>query len=476
MRIGQSLSSLGRIAWRPRRIGRTARLPVARDVDDVLDQTPDKKTAHGVKMRIKQFKIANTLAAATIISLFFMWGLANNLNDILIKQFKKAFILNDMQSGLVQASFYLAYFLAAIPAGLVMRRYQYKFGIISGLFLYAAGAALFYPAAEWQQYWLFLIALFILASGLTFLETSANPIMALYGAPETAERRLNFVQAFNPLGSLTGLFIGRQFILSGVEYTPAQLAAMPAQKLRAYYATEAHAVEAPYLIIAVVVLLWAFLVSRIRIPKGAPDGPSSAPADFSRLLKRPRLLFGVLAQFCYVGAQVGVWSFTIRYAQHAVSGLPERAAADVLSFSLLAFLLGRFSGTAAMTRISAKWVTGLSAVSNAFLVVGVVLIGGRVGMWMLIPLSFFMSTMYPTIFAMSIKGLGPLTQAGSSVLVMSIIGGALFPLIMGGLSDLLDINWAFGVPGLAFAVIALFCLSDRERFAHTRHRGPPGRS
>jgi len=413
-------------------------------------------------MASRQSHIPKFIALATIISLFFMWGVANNLNDILLKQFKKVFTLSDLQTSFVQSSFYLAYFLAAIPAGLVMRRYQYKTGIISGLLLYAAGAALFYPAAEFQQYWLFLIALFILASGLTFLETSANPIMALYGTPETAERRLNFAQAFNPLGSLTGVFIGRQFILSGIEYTPAQVLAMPAQKLKAYYTTEAHAVEAPYLVIAAVVLLWAFLISRIRIPSGKAAETLSAPTGFSRLLKQRRLIFGVFAQFCYVGAQVGIWSFTIRYSQHAILGLQERAAADILSYSLMAFLLGRFAGTAAMTRIPAKWVTGASAVVNGFLIAIVVLIGGPVGVWTLIPLSFFMSTMYPTIFAMSIKRLGPLTQAGSSVLVMAIIGGAIFPLIMGRLSDLFQINWAFGAPGLAFAVIALFCLSDRS--------------
>jgi FHS family L-fucose permease-like MFS transporter len=427
-------------------------------------------------MNKNNLDVKKIIALSVIVSLFFMWGMANNLNDILLKQFKKVFSLSDFQTGLVQSSFYLAYFFAAVPAALVMRRYKYKAGIITGLFLYAVGAALFYPAAEFQQYWIFLIALFVLASGLTFLETSANPIMALYGTPETAERRLNFAQAFNPLGSLTGVFIGRQFILSGIEYTPAQLMAMPAQKLKVYYATEAHAVEAPYLIIAAVVLLWAFFVSRIRIPSGKVAHDVSAPTGFALLLKQRRLLFGVLAQFCYVGAQVGIWSFTIRYSQHAVLGLPERAAADVLSYSLMAFLLGRFAGTAAMTRLPAPWVTGASAVLNCCLIAVVILVGGRVGIWMLIPLSFFMSTMYPTIFAMSIKRLGPLTQAGSSVLVMSIIGGAVFPLIMGRLSDLSNINWAFSAPALAFAVVAVFCLTDRSKLSYTSTVASPSHS
>lgn len=406
------------------------------------------------------------LAVALIISLFFLWGVANNLNDILIKQFKKTFELTDFHSGLVQSAFYMGYFLLAVPSALVMRRFGYKAGVTIGLLLYAAGAALFVPAAQVHWYSLFLAALFIIASGLAFLETCANPLITVLGAPDKAEQRLNLAQAFNPLGSIAGVVIGRQFILSGVEHTPAELKAMSPSALQAFLVREAHSVQAPYAVIALVVLLWALLVMATRFPTPREDSDRGEAGGFLGLLRRPRLLCGVLAQFFYVGAQVGVWSWTIRYAQHVAPGMGERQAADYLTASLVAFMVGRFVGSGLMTRLPAAPLCAAAAAVNVVLTGLVVFAPGQTGLYALVAISFFMSIMYPTIFATSIRGLGSLTKAGSSLLVMSIIGGAVYPLVMGRISDAFGIELAFVAPGVAFLVVSQFCLfAGRSREA-----------
>lgn len=263
-----------------------------------------------------------------IVCLFFLWGIVNNLNDVLIPHFKKAFALSDLQSGLVQSAFYLGYFLLAVPAGLVMRRLGYKAAVITGLMLLGCGALLFYPAAELGRYAVFLAALFIIASGLAFLETSANPLITVLGDPASAERRLNFAQAFNPLGAITGVVLGREFILSGIEPTAAEFARMSAQELSAFQIAEAQSVQGPYLFVAAVALVWMILVAMSKFPEAArrpqtPPAPLRLSSTIRALLGHRRLVFGVAAQFFYVGAQVGIWSFMIRYAQHEISGLPE---------------------------------------------------------------------------------------------------------------------------------------------------------
>jgi len=401
-----------------------------------------------------------------IVALFFLWGVANNLNDVLIPHLKKAFHLTDLRSGLVQSAFYLGYFFLALPAGLVMRRFGYKAAVVTGLLLFGAGALLFYPAAEVRHYGLFLAALFVIASGLAFLETSANPLITVLGDPAKAEQRLNFAQAFNPLGSITAVVVGREFILSGVEPTEAQFAAMTPPQLDAFQAAEAQATQGPYLVIAAVVLAWALLVALTRFPHQA-ERPDPGEADallparqaILGLFARPRFLLGVAAQFFYVGAQVGVWSFMIRYAQHEV-GVGEKAAAGYLTASLAAFMAGRFIGAALMGRLP-PWLllTGFATV-NVALTLTAATVGGQAGLLALAASSFFMSIMFPTIFASSIMGLGALTKTGSSLLVMSIIGGAVLTAVMGAISDQSSIALAMLVPAVCFAVVALFGLSS----------------
>jgi len=384
------------------------------------------------------------LAFILIVSLFFAWGIANSLNDILIPQFKKAFVLTDLQTGLVQSAFYGGYFLFAMPAALFMRRFGYKAAVVCGLTIFAAGAFLFYPAAEQHAYIFFLGALLVIASGLSFLETSANPMVAALGSPETSERRLNFAQAFNPLGVLSGVFIGRWFILSDKQ--------LPSREL-------AHAVVAPYMVIGVCILLWALLIAAVKFPPVATARVKKGAGEsggFLKLFGYPRFLFGVMAQFFYVAAQVGVWSFTIRYTQHAVPTMRITAAAGILFWSQFSFMIGRFVGTALMGRINPDRLMAIYAGLAVVLTLIATLVGGLPGVICLMATSFFMSIMFPTIFAGAIRDLGPLTKSGSSFLVMAIIGGAVAPPIMGLISGFSSMQYAMVVPCLCFAVILAF--------------------
>jgi MFS transporter, FHS family, L-fucose permease len=404
---------------------------------------------------------------ALIVGLFFLWGVANNLNDVLIPHFKKAFFLTDLQSGLVQSAFYLGYFLLALPASVLMRRYGYKQAVVVGLMLFGSGALLFYPAAEIREYGWFLLALFVIAAGLAFLETSANPLITVLGDPATAERRLNFAQAFNPLGSIAGVLLGRQFILSGLEPSAEELTAMTQSQLQQFQIGEAEAVQGPYLVIAAVVLIWAALVSISRFPTiatqpSADDRSESTVHVIRTLLARRRYVLGVVAQFFYVGAQVGIWSYMIRYAQHELPGLGEKAAAMYLTWSLVLFMVGRFVGTALMNRFTPSHLMGVYAIANVLLACVAFAAGAQLGVLALTLTSFFMSVMFPTIFANSLKGLGALTKTASSFLVMSIIGGAVLTALMGFLSDISSIRVAMLVPAVCFAVIAWFGLTERS--------------
>jgi FHS family L-fucose permease-like MFS transporter len=284
--------------------------------------------------------------------------------------------------------------------------------------------------------------------------------------PENAERRLNFAQAFNPLGSIAGVVIGREFILSGIEPTSAELAAMSPSAIDAWQAQEAAAVQLPYLVIGLGVLFWAVLIALTRFPATADQRESTGGignlARFGELLRRPRYLLGVFAQFCYVGAQVGVWSFTIRYVQTELPGTPERTAADLLIVALVLFMAGRFIGTALMGRIAPLKLLAAFGLINAALALIAVIVGGLPGVAALTLTSFFMSIMFPTIFAASLRGLGPLTKLGSSLIVMAIIGGAVLTAAMGLISDLSGaIRMAMLVPAAAFVVVAAFAWNRR---------------
>ena len=380
------------------------------------------------------FPTEGLAAFALVTGLFFLWGIPNNLNDVLIRQFMKSFEITRLQAGLVQSAFYTGYFLFSVPAAMIMRRFGYKAGLLTGLLLYSSGTFLFLPAAHARSYSLFLIALFVIASGLGFLETGANPLIAQLGAPESAVRRLNFSQAFNPLGAITGVLIGTLFIFSGVELKPAQVAQLKlAGTYDAYLQQETMRVIAPYLVLGAVVLVWAFLI--LRTPFPAVAGPQTADPNephgsYRELLRYPHFLLAVLAQFCYVGAQVGTWSYFIQYVQD-YTHLPEKTAGYFLTGTLAGFGVGRFGSSHWMKKVRASTLMGLFAAANMALVAVGIALPGWVGVWAIFLTSFFMSLMFPTIFALGISGLGPNTKPGASLLVMAIIGGAVFTPMIG---------------------------------------------
>ncbi|SEK64145.1 L-fucose:H+ symporter permease [Parapedobacter koreensis] len=396
-----------------------------------------------------------------ITSLFFLWGFAHNLNPILIPHLKKACQLSDFQSAFVDSAFFIAYFAVALPAGYFMKRFGYKRGIVFGLIIFAFGAFLFFPAADTRAYGLFLAALFVIASGLTFLETAANPYISVLGSPQTAAQRLNFAQSFNGLAATLAPFIGGRYILSGKILDLEEQAAMSANQLNTYLQAEADAVKLPYLVIGATVLLVALLVVRTPLPEineeasHASDGAGKGKSLWSNV----NFVFGVVALFFYVGAQVGVVSFFIRFSDQ-VAGVQEKAAANLLAIALLGFMVGRFVGTFLMRFIAPAKLLAVFALLNVLFTVLSASVDGLFAVYAMVGVTFLMSIMFPTIFSLAISGLGKHTKQGSSILIMAIVGGAIIPLIMGRVSDRFTMQAAYLVPAACFAVVLLFALRN----------------
>lgn len=408
---------------------------------------------------VSQHKVDKYLLPFILVtSLFFLWAFLHNLNPILIPHLKKACQLTDTQSALIDSAVYLGYFLMALPAGWFMHKYGYKKGILLGLVLYGIGTLLFLPAASTRSYTFFLVALFIIASGATFLETVANPYITKLGPKETSEQRLNFAQSFNGVGAFLAPIIGGQFILSGIEYTSAQLEQMPAPQLAEYLDFEASTVKIPYLIIAVVVLLVTLLFFVTRIPEIKEDDANDEHHTFSmKIFRHSHVTWAVIAQFFYVGAQVCVGSFFIRFSKFAMD-LPEKTAAIWWgSIAMVGFMLGRFSGTFLMRYIKPAKLLSLYAFICALLLAIALVTEGKVAVYSVLAVPFFMSIMFPTIFALGIKGLGEESKIASSFLVMSIVGGAILPLAMGYISDKTgSMQTAYIVPLLCFLVVLYY--------------------
>jgi FHS family L-fucose permease-like MFS transporter len=401
-----------------------------------------------------------------VTTLFFMWGIPNNLNGVLIKQFMKAMELSRFQAGLIQSAFYLGYFMLAVPAGILMRRYSYKTGIVAGLLLYASGCILFWPAAIIGHYWFFLLSLFVIASGLAFLETGANPFIALSGDPESSEKRLNFSQAFNPIGSITGVLIGTIFIFSGIEPDDSKINAMKLSGVyESFLRNETMRVVKPYLFLSVFALLWAVVIIKVKFPGFDTEktNKSESRGNFRELLSLSHFWKGVLAQFFYVGAQVGTWSYFIPYVQD-YTNQPEKIAGYFLTGTLAAFGVGRFSATWFMHYLKPNLLMGIYSIVNVMLTATCILFPGWVGMWAIFLTSFFMSLMYPTIFATSIKGLGENTKIGGSILVMAIIGGALCTPLMGYIAEKTgSMAVAMIVPLIAYIYISYYSLAETRK-------------
>lgn len=398
-------------------------------------------------------------AFALVTSLFFLWGIPNNLNDILIRQFMKSFPISRLQAGLVQSAFYLGYFLLALPSAFYMRRFGYKAGFITGLVLFGSGTFLFWPASLIGRYSPFLIALFIMAAGLAFLETASNTFIALAGPAESSERRLNVSQAFNPLGSIAGAWIGTTFILSGIELSPAKIASLKAAgRYASYVHSETLRVVSPYVILGVIALSLAVIIGFTKFPILKSD-ELATPTDRRSLLPlfaNKHLLFSIVAQFFYVGAQVGTWSYFIQYVQQ-FTGQNEKTGGYLLTGTLVMFGLGRFTSAALMKRIDPARLMGVYSVINIVLVAAAVLHPGWGGVWAIFVTSFFMSLMYPTIFALGLHGLGEDSKVGGSLLVMAIIGGAILTPLMGIIADRsVTIAPAYCVPLAGYVVIACY--------------------
>ena len=405
------------------------------------------------------FPSGNFLPFFLVTALFFLWGIPNNLNDVLIRQFMKSFEINRFQAGLIQSAFYLGYFVLAIPAGLLMRKHGYKAGFITGLVLFGTGAFLFWPAALAGRYGFFLVALFVIASGLSFLETASNPFIAQCGEAETSERRLNFSQAFNPIGSICGVLVGTIFIFSGIELTPQQVASMQAAgTYTAYLQHETLRVIRPYTVLGLIAFAWAVMIALTKFPlvKGETGMHHQSDGRTLDLLRYPHFILAVVAQFLYVGAQVGTWSYFIQYVQD-YTHRPEKIAGYFLTGTLVAFCVGRFVSSYLMKFVAPNRLMGVYSVCNVVLVSIGVLFPGGLGLWAVFLTSFFMSVMFPTIFALGLKGLGANTKIAGSLIVMAIIGGAVFTPLMGLISQRSQsLALAYLVPFAAYLFIAYY--------------------
>lgn len=422
---------------------------------------PETSKSESPQSETSLFPKGNFVPFFLVTALFFLWGIPNNLNDVLIRQFMKSFEVTRFQAGLVQSAFYSGYFVLAIPAGLIMRRYGYKAGFVIGLVLFGTGAFLFWPAALIGRYIFFLCALFVIASGLSFLETASNPFIAQCGAPESSERRLNFSQAFNPLGAITGVLVGTVFIFSGVELSPQQAEQMRvAGTYASYLRHETLRVVHPYFVLGTVAFVWAALIFVTKFPTvRGEDSHHESHGNTRDLLRYPHFLLAVVAQFLYVGAQVGTWSYFIQYVQD-YTHQPEKTAGYFLTGTLVAFGIGRFVSAYVMKFVVPNKLMGVYSVLNVALVCIGVMFPGGLGLWAIFLTSFFMSLMFPTIFALGLRNLGANTKMAGSILVMSIIGGAVLTPVMGLISQRThSLALAYSIPLFCYVFIGYYAFA-----------------
>ncbi|MEO7766457.1 MAG: L-fucose:H+ symporter permease [Ferruginibacter sp.] len=390
-----------------------------------------------------------------ITSLFFLWGFAHNLDPILIPHLKKSFTLTTTQSTLIDSAVFIAYFLMALPAGFIMKKFGYKIGIITGLLFFAIGSFLFIPAADNQSYSFFLFALFIIACGLTILETAANPYASSLGDPETSTQRLNLSQSFNGLAAALAPVVGVNIILTK-GFSDAELNGMTEAARKIALASEASSVKMPYFVLGSVLLLIAVIFAFTKLPKIQNPEGHKASKNIFHAFKHRHLSWAVAAQFFYVGAQVSVFSLFLLYAPKS-AGITEKLAGYYLGACGLAFLIGRFLGTFLMKYIKPERLLALYASFNILLCIIALTAHGMITVYAVIGICFFMSIMFPTIFALGIKELKGDTEFGSSLIIMSIVGGAIMPRIFGYISDATgNIQYGYIVPLVCFFIILIF--------------------
>ncbi|MCI9285001.1 MAG: L-fucose:H+ symporter permease [Muribaculaceae bacterium] len=399
-----------------------------------------------------------TLPFLLVSSLFMMWGVANNMNDTLLAAFKRVMSMSDLQTSLVQFAFYGAYFCFALPAALFIRRYSYKSGILLGLALYAAGTMLFYPAGNMASYGFFLFAIYVMASGCAFLETTANPYVLAMGPRETATRRLNIAQTFNPLGAFLGIMLSRHFILSELnEADAAERMRMGADALRSIQQAELDAVSGTYLIIGAILAVIFVIILAVRMPDHRDDSDlPSVGATFRSLWRNVPYRSGVVAQFFYVGVQTCMWSFTIRFAM-AGTGCRESEAAMVFLWSIVAFTVFRFIFTWLMRYIRPEKLLVVASAVAVICVVMVMMCPVSVAVWAIVATSAAMSLMFPTIYGIALGNVEPSqTKVAASGLIMAILGGALITPVQAFISDVAGITASFAVPLVCFVIILIY--------------------
>jgi len=390
------------------------------------------------------------LAFILVTTLFFLWGLSYGLLDVLNKHFQEVLHVNKAQSGLLQAAYFGAYFIIALPAGFFMDRFGYKAGILVGLCLYALGALLFVPAASAGSFGMFLFALFVIALGLGCLETAANPFATVLGDPAGAERRLNLSQSFNGLGQFIGPIIGGSLFFSATQGTTAD---------------GLSSVKTTYVAIAVLVLLIAFLFGRTKLPDIREHSTSEDHGIAKGLWQHGHFTGGVIAQFFYVAAQVGVGAFFINYTTEHWHTLSNQNASYLLSVGMISFMVGRFFSTWLMGFVRPATLLVLYAIINIVLC-GVVVAGiDNVSVIALVAIFFFMSIMFPTIFAMGVKNMGKQTKRASSVMIMAIVGGAVMPYLMGAIADHYNTAVSYALPMVCFAVVLIYAVKQRAKVA-----------
>ncbi|HEY7791568.1 MAG TPA: sugar MFS transporter [Vicinamibacterales bacterium] len=400
-------------------------------------------------------------ALIVLTVIFFMWGLITSLNDVLVPHLKALFSLDYTHVMLVQFTFFGAYFLMSLPSGRVLSRWGYKISIALGLAVTGCGAILFFPAAALPSFGLFLAAFFTLATGITLLQVAANPYVSLLGPRRTASSRLNLAQALNSLGTTIGPKVGGALILTGTVLSTAELDRLAPQARELYRAHQASLVQGPYIGLAVILFALAAVFGLFRLPAvgvepGTPAEPGHGPSLLDALRHRP-LRLGVIAIFVYVGAEVSIGSFMINYISLPNIGhMVESRAATFVSLYWGGAMIGRFAGAVVLQRVDPRRLLGLVAVVAAALVATTMMTAGMVAVWSIVAVGLFNSIMFPTIFAVSIEGLGPLTGRASSLLIMAIVGGAIVPVLQGMMADAGGVQRAYLLPLICYLYIIYY--------------------
>ena len=410
-----------------------------------------------------------------ITSLFALWGIANDLTNPMVSAFKKVMPeLSNVQASLVQFAFYFGYFFMALPAALFIRKFSYKSGIIVGLALYATGAFLFYPAAANEEFNYFLISLWIITCGLAFLETTSNPLILMMGDKETATQRLNLAQAFNPIGSLTGMIIAQVFVISALrsdDFTTEAYNALTSEELATIRENDLSVISIPYIALGVLVLAIMAIIILTKMPKTAEEDKMSLSDSFKKLFANKNYIKGVIAQAFYVGAQIMSWTYIFQYVDNLNETYNWELTATYFNVAaMVSFLIGRWIGTALMKTINPSKLLMLFGIGGVICAAGAILLPGMAGLISLVAISVFMSIMFPTIYGIALKDMGDEAKIGSAGLVMAIVGGALMPVLQGSILDwggsgfsdvkilgfIPEVNFSFILPLICLAVVAFY--------------------